>query len=126
MGKSDLLAKSIQSNVKHIFTADRGVKAANFCVIRETKMPAALVELGFISNSLDAQIIKTKQNQMAEGIAEGIIKFGGLTMKNQPSSWAKEAWEWAKKQGITDGTRPKDNTTREELVTMLYRVSKSK
>jgi len=44
--------------------------------------------------------------------------------KNIPSSWAKEAWEWAKKEGITDGTRPKDTTTREEMVTMLHRYHK--
>ena len=44
--------------------------------------------------------------------------------KNTPSSWAKEAWEWAKKEGITDGTRPKDTTTREEMVTMLHRYYK--
>ena len=44
--------------------------------------------------------------------------------KNTPSSWAKEAWEWAKKEGITDGTRPKDTMTREEMATMLYRYHK--
>ena len=40
--------------------------------------------------------------------------------KNQPSAWAKEAWEWGKKNGVTDGTRPKDAITREEVITMLY------
>jgi len=46
---------------------------------------------------------------------------GGTTVaeKNVPSSWAKEAWEWAKKEGITDGSRPKDTATREEIITML-------
>ena len=44
--------------------------------------------------------------------------------KNVPSSWAKEAWEWAKKEGITDGTDPKGMVTREQLVTMLYRYHK--
>lgn len=43
---------------------------------------------------------------------------------NKLSEWAKESWEWAKKEGITDGTRPGANTTREELVTMLYRALK--
>ena len=47
-----------------------------------------------------------------------------VTDKNTPSSWAKEAWEWAKKEGITDGTRPKDTMTREEMVTILYRYHK--
>jgi len=44
--------------------------------------------------------------------------------KDKPSSWAKEAWEWAKKEGITDGTNPKDPITREQVVTMLYRFAK--
>ena len=47
-----------------------------------------------------------------------------MTEQNTPSSWAKEAWEWAKKEGITDGTRPKDTMTREEMVTMLHRYNK--
>ena len=40
--------------------------------------------------------------------------------KNQPSSWAKVAWEWGKGNGVTDGTRPRDAITREEVITMLY------
>lgn len=44
--------------------------------------------------------------------------------QNTPSSWAKEAWEWAKKEGITDGTNPKGAVTREQVVTMLYRYHK--
>jgi N-acetylmuramoyl-L-alanine amidase len=43
-------------------------------------------------------------------------------MNNEPSPWAKEAWEKAIKKGITDGTRPKDPTTREEVITLLSRA----
>ena len=51
---------------------------------------------------------------------------GGATVagSNTPSSWAKEAWEWGKKQGITDGTNPQGPVTREQVVTMLYRYHK--
>ena len=51
---------------------------------------------------------------------------GGATVaeKNVPSSWAKDAWEWAIKEGITDGTNPKGAVTREQVVTMLYRYHK--
>src|SRR5690606_3647362 len=58
-----------------------------------------------------------------------VLKQGkevNLVDKNKPSDWAKEAWEWAKKAGITDGSRPKDKATREEIVTMIYRVLKVK
>ncbi|NLG52390.1 MAG: hypothetical protein GX541_00185 [Clostridiales bacterium] len=41
---------------------------------------------------------------------------------NKPSPWAKEAWEKAVKKGITDGTRPKDTATREEVILMLSRA----
>ena len=45
-----------------------------------------------------------------------------VTDKNKPSSWAKEAWEWAKKEGYLDGTRPKDPITREEMVIVIKRL----
>jgi len=49
-----------------------------------------------------------------------------VTDKNTPSSWAKEAWEWAKKEGLLDGTRPKDNLTREEFAVVLKRLADKK
>ena len=42
------------------------------------------------------------------------------------SEWAKESWKWAKKNNITDGKRPCDSMTREEMVTMLYRYDKTR
>lgn len=39
-----------------------------------------------------------------------------------PSAWAKASWEKAVAKGITDGLRPQDQCTREELVTMLDRA----
>ena len=44
--------------------------------------------------------------------------------RDKPSSWAKEAWDWAKKEGFLDGTRPKDPVTREELAVVLQRLVK--
>lgn len=43
-------------------------------------------------------------------------------LKEEASPWAKEAWNWAIKNGITDGKRPKDMATREEVITILYRM----
>ena len=53
---------------------------------------------------------------------------GGTTVaeKNVPSSWAKEAWEWAKKEGLLDGARPKDPLTREEFAVVLKRLAEKK
>lgn len=64
---------------------------------------------------------------MASKEYELLLK-GGIEVedKNTPSTWAKEAWEWAKKEKITDGTRPKENITREEVIVMIYRALKVK
>ena len=135
--KGAKLAKSIHDEVikAKLYTRNRGTKTANFYVLRKTIAPAALIELAFITNKDDANLLKTKQKELALAIAKGILSYLGISYKggnnmtldkNTPSDWAKEAWEWAKKDGICDGTRPKDNATREELVTMLYRFKEVK
>ena len=44
--------------------------------------------------------------------------------EDTPSQWAIEAWDWAMKKGITDGTKPHDTVTREQAVTMLWREAR--
>lgn len=41
---------------------------------------------------------------------------------NEPSNWAKEDWQWAIENKITDGTNPKGNITREQVVSMIRRA----
>jgi len=48
---------------------------------------------------------------------------GTVADKDTPAAWAKESWEWAKKEGYLDGTRPKDVVTREELAAVLNRLT---
>ncbi|GHV43320.1 hypothetical protein FACS189490_13440 [Clostridia bacterium] len=43
---------------------------------------------------------------------------------DEPSDWAAESWAWAKANGITDGTNPKGNITREQEAAMIHRFSK--
>lgn len=55
----------------------RGTKKGNFYVIRETKIPAVLVEGGFISNYKERCNLKKQQylDKLARGIADGIDKY---------------------------------------------------
>lgn len=52
------------------------------------------------------------------------VDEGDIEGEAGPSAWALDAWEWAKAKGITDGTRPHDTATREEIITMLWRALK--
>jgi len=74
------LATSIQSElVKSIALTSRGVKDANFYVIKNTKMPAVLVEVGFISNPTEEQLLQSPefQSKAALGVYQGILRFKG-------------------------------------------------
>jgi len=55
----------------------RGIKQGNFHVIRETEMPAVLVEGGFITNRDERRKLrdKTYLDRLAVGIAQGIDKY---------------------------------------------------
>lgn len=69
---------------KYLVTAtglpDRGVKYGNFHVIRETKMPAVLLEVGYLSNPKDeaALFSESVQNNVAQGIVNGIKEYLGI------------------------------------------------
>lgn len=56
---------------------DRGVKIANFHVLRETKMPAVLVECGFMDNLDEAKLLMSDafRRECAEEIARGICEY---------------------------------------------------
>ena len=44
------------------------------------------------------------------------------TPPSEVSSWAVEAWQWAIDTLDMDGTRPRDNITRQEVMTLLHRL----
>ena len=66
-----------QQLVEKTEAKDRGVKHAPFIVLTGTKIPAILIEIGFISNPEEAAQLKTAtyQQQIAEAIAEGINRY---------------------------------------------------
>lgn len=43
-------------------------------------------------------------------------------LRDKPSDWAKESWEWATKEKLLDGTRPHDFVTRQEMAIILKRI----
>lgn len=63
--------------VNEINTRDLGIFTANFAVLRLTRMPAILVELAFLSNPEEAELLATEsfRQKCAVGVSQGIIDF---------------------------------------------------
>lgn len=98
----------------------------NYQVLRDTAMPAVLLELGYMDSQTDVPVILTDEyaRKCAKAIVEVIVRRGKLTKKraDAPDAWAADAWAAAQKKGVLDGTRPRDNVTRQELAVVLNRL----
>ena len=76
--KAKGLAAKIQAALVGIGFTNRGVKEANFHVLRETKAPAVLVEIGFIDNTGDNQLFDTKRDEITKAISKAILSQLGI------------------------------------------------
>jgi N-acetylmuramoyl-L-alanine amidase len=72
------LAKKIQDALVAVGFVNRGVKEANFHMLRETKAPAVLVEIGFIDNTGDNHIFDNRRDKIVKGIAKAILSQLGI------------------------------------------------
>ena len=76
-GKSKTIAQYFQQNlVSSLGTNDRKIKSNNYVVLRESRIPAVLCEVAFISNPGEAARVKTDAFKSAAGsaIAQGIVE----------------------------------------------------
>jgi len=93
--------------------ANRGMKQANFQVLRQTRMSAVLVEHGFITNSKDAELLKghTHRERLADAMEKGIVEAMGLQkgsedvgekgtpITGEPKATLAQARKWAQDRG---------------------------
>lgn len=79
-GEGEKMALALQAQIKGLGLSDRGVKVSNFHVLRETKCPAALAEIGFISNPVQEALLNTEdfQTRAALAISRGYLNYLGL------------------------------------------------
>ena len=72
--ESTVLAKNILAATSSLFTSSKlnTTKARGIWVIESVKMPAVLMECGFISNANDVATVKTKTDALAGKILEGV------------------------------------------------------
>src|SRR5213596_2287817 len=65
---------------------DRGIKRARFAVLRLTKVPAVLIEGGFLTERGESKLIANKdwRGKLAAAIGVGIESYRSLGVKKQP------------------------------------------
>jgi N-acetylmuramoyl-L-alanine amidase len=70
----------------HIPEYDRGIKRARFAVLRLTKVPAVLIEGGFLTEQGQCKLIAQKdwRAKLARAISVGVESYRALGIKKQP------------------------------------------
>ena len=126
----------------------RGVKIRpDLGLLKGTNKPCYLIEVCFVNDSVDVAIYRRDFEKICYAIAEQLAKAVGKTISTKaedktkeessvaietyekdaaPAAWAKDAVEWGKANGVSDGTYLKRPATREEVITMLYNAKKKK
>lgn len=128
---------------------DSGAVARNnLSFLSNTTAPAILVEVCFVVSRTDVRLYQQFFEEICHAIASTVsgrdISPPGPPVPpkppsppeppieppipppgQQPSTWAREAWEWGVKEGLTDGSNPQGIPTREQMVTLLHRYHKA-
>jgi len=70
----------------HLPDYDRGIKRARFAVLRLTKVPAVLIEGGFLTEQGECKLVAQKEwrAKLAHAISVGIESYRALGIKKQP------------------------------------------
>lgn len=77
------------------------IDVRNLTVLRKTKMPAVLVEMGFITNAEDAQLLKQPE-EMANAIFEGICDYLNIKPTKGVTTVNDIVYELSQRNILTD------------------------
>ena len=107
--ESLLLAYQIQKSLVGTLDAnDRGVRRARFAVLRDARMPAVLIEGGYMTNPYEGKKIYSTayRRQMAQAIVKGILAYQKLTSAPPPTFSAPPKSRPAKPKAKSSTQRP--------------------
>jgi N-acetylmuramoyl-L-alanine amidase len=97
------------SVVGHFSEFDRGIKRARFAVLRLTKIPAILVEGGFLTERGESRLIAQSawRAKLAQSIATGLLNYKALVdNKTRPLMVADYRREFDGQLVLKDATAP--------------------
>lgn len=111
------LAQAIHPSVVKAYSLkDRGIKSANFHMLRESKMPAILIEGGFMDSTIDIKKLRNDSvlKEAGRSIADSIAKYLNLKKKSKKSSSSGSTYT-VKKGDTLSGIANKYGTTVDQL-----------
>lgn len=74
-GSAARMAKNINAQLEKVGFANQGItERPNLAVLRRTRMPAVLVEVGFINTDADNELLDDRFDDVANAIAAGILE----------------------------------------------------
>ena len=105
LAESEILANQVQASlISGTGAVNRGVRRETFAVLRETAIPAILVELGFMDNQSDLQKIKEDayQTKLANALVQGIDNWYGA-VGGKPTSGTSTQKKSTQQSQMTTG-----------------------
>ncbi|MCL2575732.1 MAG: N-acetylmuramoyl-L-alanine amidase [Defluviitaleaceae bacterium] len=138
--EGDTQTRGIASRISRAISAASGIflrrgdgtfaRTTQVGFLRFTNRPAVLLEVCFVRNENDVRLYQENFYAICHAIAEGIIGRAITTQpappqnmpNHEPSEWAKTSWIKATAKGITDGTNPQANASREQIIVILDRL----
>ena len=117
---AEKIAQRIQTaTVKSLGTVDRGVKVrSELAVLKNTTSSAILIELAFIDNESDSWLLKTRQDDFAKAIFEGITGEQARGVA-ELTDIHDIAWEYTYR-GIVEDSEGLENEMRQNPNGRLY------
>ena len=106
----------------HIPEFDRGIKRARFAVLRLAKVPAVLIEGGFLTERGESKLIANKdwRAKLAGAIGIGIENYHALPVKKQPptlvADYRREAKSAPAEPVVSEGNVKEADSSLIELV----------
>jgi N-acetylmuramoyl-L-alanine amidase len=106
----------------HIPEYDRGIKRARFAVLRLTKVPAVLIEGGFLTERGESKLIANKdwRAKLAGAIGIGIDNYRALPVRKQPptlvADYRREAKSAPVDAAVSEGNVKEADSSLIELV----------
>src|SRR5215475_4191692 len=109
----------------HLPEYDRGIKRARFAVLRLTKVPAVLIECGFLTERGESKLISNKdwRAKLAGAIGIGIENYQALPIKKQPPMLVADYRRQAKSAPVDPIT--KEGSMKEADASLLELVGRS-